>query len=74
MSGDTARFNYLVYLSPETKGNKVRFYDKMVLKPDGTVSHTAWVTKFGFPVAKTTVNFRKVDHEIRHKAKNGKKG
>ncbi|MBB4009761.1 DUF3833 family protein [Allorhizobium taibaishanense] len=69
MSGDTARFNYLVYLSPETKGNKVRFYDKMVLKPDGTVLNTAWVTKFGFPVAKTTVNFRKVDHEIRHKAK-----
>ncbi|ACM35037.1 MULTISPECIES: DUF3833 family protein [Rhizobium/Agrobacterium group] len=68
LSGDTARFNYLVYLSPETQSNKVRFYDKMVLKPDGTVLNTAWVTKFGFPVAKTTVSFHKAGHAAKVKA------
>ena len=59
LNGAVARFNYLVYLSPETQGNKVRFWDKMVLRKDGTVLNTALVTKFGFPVAKTTVEFRK---------------
>lgn len=65
IDGNTARFNYLVYLSPEKRGNKVRFYDKMVLNPDGTVLNTALVTKFGFPVAKTTVKFRKLDHDAK---------
>ena len=59
LNGAVARFNYLVYLSPETQGNKVRFWDKMVLREDGTVLNTALVTKFGIPVAKTTVEFRK---------------
>jgi hypothetical protein len=59
LNGAVARFNYLVYLSPETQGNKVRFWDKMVLRQDGTVLNTALVTKFGIPVAKTTVEFRK---------------
>jgi hypothetical protein len=59
LNGPVARFNYLVYLSPETQGNKVHFWDKMVLREDGTVLNTALVTKFGIPVAKTTVEFRK---------------
>ncbi|MEO9340076.1 DUF3833 family protein [Mesorhizobium sp. SB112] len=57
VKGDTAKFTYLVYLSPEEKKNLVRFHDTMVLKDDGTVLNNAWVTKFGFPVAKTKVEF-----------------
>ncbi|OLP45384.1 DUF3833 family protein [Rhizobium oryziradicis] len=59
VDGDTAHFNYLVYFDPQKQANKVRFYDKMVLNKDGTVLNTALVTKFGFPVAKTTVKFKK---------------
>ena len=59
INGSVARFNYLVYLTPQTQSNKVRFWDKMVLRDDGTVLNTALVTKFGLPVAKTTVEFRK---------------
>ncbi|MCM2293966.1 DUF3833 domain-containing protein [Allorhizobium sp. BGMRC 0089] len=59
VTGDTARFSYLVYLSPQTRSNIVRFHDKMVLQPDGIVLNTAWVTKFGLPVARTTVVFHK---------------
>ncbi|MDQ0455502.1 DUF3833 family protein [Rhizobium paknamense] len=73
LTGDTARFSYLVYLSPETQGNKVRFHDKMVLRPDGSVLNTALVTKFGLPVAWTRVEFRKPEaithkHRPLHKA------
>ena len=59
LNGSVARFNYLVYLDSARQANKVRFYDKMVLRADGTVLNTALVTKFGLPVAKTTVEFRK---------------
>ena len=59
ISGDTARFNYLVDLDPQGKGNRVRFYDKMKLQDDGTVLNTALVTKFGFPVALTRVEFQR---------------
>lgn len=37
--------------------NKVRFHDTMTLRGDGTVLNTAYVTKFGFPVAWTRVEF-----------------
>ncbi|SMC46201.1 DUF3833 family protein [Rhizobium sp. RU36D] len=57
IEGDTAKFTYLVYLDSAKQANKVRFYDTMVLRKDGTVLNTAWVTKFGLPVAKTTVEF-----------------
>jgi hypothetical protein len=73
IDGNTARFNYLVYLAPEKQANKVRFYDKMVLNADGTVLNTAWVTKFGFPVAKTTVKFSKPDHKGKHHAQTREK-
>jgi Protein of unknown function (DUF3833) len=59
LNGPVAKFNYLVYLDSAKQANKVHFYDKMVLREDGTVLNTALVTKFGFPVAKTTVEFRK---------------
>ena len=59
LQGNTARFSYLVYLDSAKQANKVRFYDKMVLRSDGTVINTALVTKFGLPVAKTVVEFQR---------------
>lgn len=59
ISGNVARFSYDVYLDGAAKKNKVRFHDTMVLNKDGTVLNTAWVTKFGLPVAKTRVSFRR---------------
>ncbi|MFD1329047.1 DUF3833 family protein [Mycoplana ramosa] len=59
ISGDTARFNYLVDLDARGKGNRVRFYDTMKLQSDGTVLNKALVTKFGFPVALTRVEFQR---------------
>lgn len=60
VTGNTARFSYDVYLDGAAKKNLVRFHDTMVLDAaNGTVLNTAWVTKFGFPVAKTRVAFRR---------------
>ncbi len=59
LKGDTARFSYLVYLDPKAKKNLVRFSDVMTLQPDGTVVNTATVTKFGIPVARTRVVFKR---------------
>lgn len=57
--GDTARFTYRVNLDGEARGNVVRFHDTMTLRPDATVLNTAWVTKFGLPVARTRIEFRR---------------
>ncbi|WP_165216223.1 DUF3833 family protein [Affinirhizobium pseudoryzae] len=57
IDGKVARFNYLVNLGTPAKPNKVRFYDKMVLEPDGRLVNTAWVTKYLLPVARTKVIF-----------------
>lgn len=57
IDGKVARFNYLVDLGTPAKPNKVRFYDKMVLEPDGRLVNTALVTKYLFPVAKSKVIF-----------------
>lgn len=57
ISGDTARFHYLIDLHPDGKSNRVRFHDTMRLRDDGTVLNTAIVTKFGLPVALTRVEF-----------------
>lgn len=54
---DTARFTYDVYLDGKTRKNRVRFHDKMVLKDEGILINNTWVTKFGFPVARTKVQF-----------------
>ena len=59
IDGNVARFTYLVYLDAERRKNRVRFHDTMTLRTDGTVLNTAWVTKFGFPVALTRVEFRR---------------
>ena len=57
ISGNTARFTYRVNLDPDGKPNIVRFFDKLVLKKDGTLRNTALVTKFALPVARVRVNF-----------------
>ncbi|MBB4042082.1 hypothetical protein GGR34_003767 [Microvirga flocculans] len=59
ISGNTAHFNYLVDLDAKNKSNRVRFYDTMTLQDDGTVLNTALVTKYGFPVATSRVEFRR---------------
>lgn len=59
LTGDTARFTYLVNLDAKNKRNRVRFHDKMVLQDDGTVLNKALVTKFGVPVALTRVEFKR---------------
>jgi hypothetical protein len=57
LSGNTARFTYLVDLNPGGKPNIVRFHDKLVLQDDGTLRNTALVTKFALPIARVRVNF-----------------
>lgn len=57
LSGNTARFSYLVDLDPSGKSNVVRFFDKLVLLDDGTLRNTALVTKFVLPIARVKVNF-----------------
>jgi hypothetical protein len=56
---NVARFSYLVFLDPKNRSNKVRFHDTMTLNTDGRVLNTAYVTKFGLPVAWTRVEFRR---------------
>ncbi len=57
IDGRIATFNYVVNLGTAAKPNKVHFYDRMELQPDGTLVNTAWVTKYLFPVARTKVVF-----------------
>ena len=59
VKGDTATFSYVVDLDAGADENLVRFHDRMVLRDDGSVLNTAWVTKYGFPVALTRVAFRR---------------
>ena len=57
VSGSVARFSYRVDLNPSGKPNVVRFFDKLELRPDGTLRNTALVTKFALPIARVKVNF-----------------
>lgn len=60
VSGDTARFTYLVDLDPGPEKNIVRFHDKLVLSSDGqTMVNTATVWKAIFPVARVRVDFQR---------------
>lgn len=57
---NVATFNYEVYLDGAARKNRVHFYDRMQLNPDGTMLNTATVTKFGIlPVARTHIAFRR---------------
>lgn len=55
--GNTAKFSYTVDLDNGPDTNFVKFFDTLTLKDDGTLRNTAWVSKFGIPVAKVAVNF-----------------
>ena len=58
ISGDTAKFTYLVDLDEGPGTNIVRFYDTMTLSADGkTIKNRALVTKYGLPVARVKVDF-----------------
>jgi Protein of unknown function (DUF3833) len=58
ISGNTAKFTYLVDIDDGPGQNIVRFYDTMTLSADGkTIKNRAVVTKFGLPVAKVRVDF-----------------
>lgn len=60
VEGNTARFTYLVDLDPGPGKNVVRFFDKMVLSDDGrSITNTATVWKYLFPVARVKVAFKK---------------
>lgn len=56
VEGNMARFTYLVDLNAD---NRVRFHDTMTLRSDGTLVNRAVVTKYGFPVALTKVEFKR---------------
>ncbi|WP_018183948.1 DUF3833 family protein [Kaistia granuli] len=57
ITGNTARFTYLVDLDAARKRNRVRFHDTMTLQDNGRLINNATITKFGLPVAKTRVEF-----------------
>jgi len=57
LSGNEATFTYDVNITPKAEPSIVRFHDTLALQDDGTMFNTAWVTKFGFPVARVKVNF-----------------
>lgn len=59
VEGNTARFSYDVYLDGKNQKNRVRFADVMELRADGTVLNTAKVSKFGIPIGRTKVEFRR---------------
>jgi hypothetical protein len=59
VNGKRATFSYSVYLDSKNQSNKVRFNDTLVLQDDGSVLNTAIVYKFGLPVAKVVVDFKK---------------
>jgi hypothetical protein len=59
VKGKRATFAYNVYLDSKNQANKVHFRDTLVLQDDGSVLNTAIVWKYGLPVAKVIVEFKK---------------
>ncbi len=60
ISGNRAKFTYLVDLDEGPGKNIVRFWDTMILSADGkTIANRALVTKYGLPVAKVKVDFER---------------
>lgn len=58
LSENEADFTYRVDIAPGEAVNIVRFFDKLILAPDGeTIENTALVTKYGLPVARVEVHF-----------------
>lgn len=66
LSGNEADFTYRVDLAAGEATNVVRFFDKLILSPDGeTIENTALVTKYGLPVARVEVHFAKSPERAR---------
>ena len=60
VSGQTARFSYYVDIDEGPGQNIVRFYDTLKFAADNkTMKNTALVTKYGLPVARVKVDFRR---------------
>ena len=60
VSGQTARFSYLVDVDEGPGQNIVRFYDTLKFAEDNkSMKNTALVTKYGLPVAKVRVDFQR---------------
>ena len=60
VSGQTARFSYLVDIDEGPGQNIVRFYDTLKFAADNrTMKNTALVTKYGLPVARVRVDFQR---------------
>ncbi len=60
VSGQTARFSYYVDIDEGPGENIVRFYDTLKFAADNkTMKNTALVTKYGLPVARVRVDFRR---------------
>ena len=58
ITGNIARFDYLVYLDSANQKMKVHFYDTMILEPNSVINN-ARITKFALPIARTKVIFTK---------------
>lgn len=54
ISGNTLRYNYLLYLDPANHADIVRFRDRITRLDNRTLRNTAVVFKFGIPVAMVT--------------------
>ncbi len=59
INGNKAVFTYLVYLDGKNKKMKVRFHDEMILQSPNKLVNKAKVTKWGFEIAQTSVEFEK---------------
>lgn len=55
VSGARTQFSYAINLGIPGADNWVRFHDTMTLGWDGRLLNTAWVTKYGLPVARVRV-------------------
>lgn len=59
ISGNKANFTYLMYLDGKNKKMKVRFHDEMILQSPNKLINNAKITKWGFKIADTKVEFEK---------------
>ena len=60
MTSDGVRFSYVLDVrNQEGETQRLRFSDILYKRPDGTVYNRARVKKFGFPVGKVEVVFKR---------------
>jgi hypothetical protein len=61
LDGPRAHFSYDVDLTPKSTPTIVHFSDTLTLQADSTLLNTAWVWRWGLPVARVNVNFARTD-------------